>query len=150
LGAVINVELAFDPEVHIHRIGRTGRAGQSGLALSLCAPAEAPRANAIQELQQQTLKWEDLPEHRRLNSPEQPRMATIAILGGKKDKLRPGDILGALTKEAGLSGDDIGKIDIFDNQAYVAVDRKILSLALKKLEHVKIKGKQFKVRSLGR
>ncbi len=150
LGAVINVELAFDPEVHIHRIGRTGRAGQSGLALSLCAPVEAPRANAIQELQQQTLKWEDLPEHSRLNSPEQPRMATITILGGKKDKLRPGDILGALTKEAGLSGDDIGKIDIFDNQAYVAVDRKILSLALRKLEHVKIKGKQFKVRSLGR
>ena len=77
-------------------------------------------------------------------------MATIAILGGKKDKLRPGDILGAMTKDAGLSGDQIGKIDIFDQHAYVAVDRQIISTALKKLESVKIKGRSFKMRKLGR
>ncbi|MBE0739288.1 ATP-dependent RNA helicase DbpA, partial [Escherichia coli] len=48
---VINVELARDPEVHIHRIGRSGRAGEKGLALSLVAPAEASRAQAIEDLQ---------------------------------------------------------------------------------------------------
>lgn len=150
LAAVINVEIAFDPEVHIHRIGRTGRAGQTGLALSLCAPGEVTRANAIQDLQQQALRWEDLPAVPADAKASPPRMATIAILGGKKDKLRPGDILGALTKDAGLPGDQIGKIDIFDTQAYVAVDRKIISIALKKLESVKIKGKVFKMRKLGR
>lgn len=150
LAAVINVELAFDPEVHIHRIGRTGRAGQTGLALSLCAANESARANAIKDLQQQAIKWEDLPTENSLSEPVKPRMATISILGGKKDKLRPGDILGALTKDAGLPGDQIGKIDIFDTQAFVAVDRKIIAIALKKLEQVKIKGRQFRVRKLGR
>ena len=150
LEAVINVDVAFNPEVHIHRIGRTGRAGQTGVALTLCAPNEANSANAIQDLLQQKLRWQELPEVPLEAKPLLPQMATIAILGGKKDKLRPGDILGAMTKDAGFSGDQIGKIDIFDQHTYVAVDRKIIGAALKKLESVKIKGKSFKMRKLGR
>jgi len=150
LAAVINVEIAFDPEVHIHRIGRTGRAGQTGLALSLCAPSEVSRANAIQDLQQQTLRWSPLPSVSGDARPAEPKMATLGILGGKKDKLRPGDILGALTKDAGLPNDQIGKIDIFDTQAFVALDRKIIGQALRKLENFKIKGKAFKIRKVGR
>ncbi len=150
LEAVINVDVAFNPEVHIHRIGRTGRAGQTGLALTLCAPSEANGANAIQDLLQQKLRWQELPKVPLEAKPSLPQMATIAILGGKKDKLRPGDILGAMTKDAGLSGNQIGKFDIFDQNSYVAVDRNIIVAALKKLESVKIKGRSFKMRKLGR
>ncbi len=154
LAAVINVELAFDPEVHIHRIGRTGRAGQSGLALSLCAPNEVHRANAIEDyLQQQPgnagakLQWRDVPPVDSMNIPA-PAMATLNINGGKKDKLRPGDILGALTGDAGFAGTQIGKIAIFDMQSFVAVERSIAEEALMRLRNGKIKGKSFKLRLL--
>ncbi|MDP2225881.1 MAG: ATP-dependent RNA helicase DbpA [Moraxellaceae bacterium] len=146
LAAVINVEMAFDPEVHIHRIGRTGRAGQAGLALSLCAPSEAHRVNAIEEYQKQKAEWAELPAQADGSVPA-PRMVTLNIAGGRKDKLRPGDILGALTGEAGMAGADVGKIDIFDLQAFVAVERSMAARALKGLS--KIKGRVFKVRRLG-
>lgn len=146
LAAVINVDVAFDPEVHIHRIGRTGRAGQKGLALSLCAPAEVQRANAIEALLGRPLLWQDLPLGDDGEKPEAPRMVTLNIGGGKRDKLRPGDILGALTGDAGLPGASIGKIDIGDQQTYVAVERAIAQKALKSLESGKIKGRSFRVR----
>ena len=150
LAAVINVELAFDPEVHIHRIGRTGRAGQSGLALSLCAPAEASRANAIEAWLQQPLAWRALPAAGDGEAPHPPRMVTLNIGGGRRDKLRPGDILGALTGEMGLRGDQIGKIDLFDTQAFVAVERSVAEQALQRLQQGRIKGRSFKARRLGR
>lgn len=146
LAAVINVDVAFDPEVHIHRIGRTGRAGQKGLALSLCAPAEVQRANAIEALLGRPLLWQDLPLGNDGEKPEAPHMVTLNIGGGKRDKLRPGDILGALTGDAGLPGASIGKIDIGDQQTYVAVERAIAQKALKRLESGKIKGRSFRVR----
>jgi len=153
LAAVINVELAFDAEIHIHRIGRTGRAGQSGLALSLVAPAEMPRALAIenyyaQGTQPQKLIWKKLPATTADRNRSAPKMATLNIAGGRKDKLRPGDILGALTGDAGIPGTQIGKIDIFDMQAYVAVDFAIAQQALQQLSNTKIKGRSFKVRLL--
>jgi len=153
LTAVINVELAFDAEVHIHRIGRTGRAGQSGLALSLVAPNEMPRALAIENYyaglgQQQKLIWKKLPADADVRNRTAPKMATLNISGGRKDKLRAGDILGALTGDAGLNGTQIGKIDIFDIQAYVAVDFAIANDALQRLSDSKIKGRSFKVRLL--
>jgi ATP-independent RNA helicase DbpA len=54
---VVNFELAWDPEVHVHRIGRTARAGNSGLAISFCAPEEAQRANILSEMLQIKLNW---------------------------------------------------------------------------------------------
>ncbi|HQQ64349.1 MAG TPA: ATP-dependent RNA helicase DbpA, partial [Pseudomonadales bacterium] len=104
LAAVINVELAFDPEVHIHRIGRTGRAGQTGLALSLCTPREMQRASAVEDYQQQKLVWQSVPSRDKGAIADEPRMVTININGGRKDKLRPGDILGALTGDGGIAG----------------------------------------------
>lgn len=153
LGAVINVELAFDAEVHIHRIGRTGRAGQSGLALSLVAPNEMPRALAIENYyaginQSQKLIWKKLPATEADRNRSAPKMATLNIAGGRKDKLRAGDILGALTGDAGLAGNQIGKIDIFDMQAYVAVDFAIANDALQRLSNSRIKGRSYKVRLL--
>ncbi|MFZ5723904.1 MAG: ATP-dependent RNA helicase DbpA [Pseudomonadota bacterium] len=148
LAAVISVDLAFDPEIHIHRIGRTGRAGQGGLALSLCSPGEAPRALAIGQYTGKPLSWRDVPPPSAAR-PSAPAFVTLNIAGGRKDKLRPGDILGALTGEGGLAGAKIGKIDIFDMQAYVAVDRGVADQALRALANGRIKGRSFKVRRIG-
>ncbi|BBT14389.1 ATP-dependent RNA helicase DbpA [Metapseudomonas otitidis] len=149
LEAVINVELSRDAEVHIHRVGRSGRAGEKGLALSLVAPAEASRASAIEALQQAPLNWQRLDERVVKNrEPLLPPMATLCISGGRKDKVRPGDILGALTGEAGIPGTQVGKIAIFDFQAFVAVDRSIARQALQRLAEGRIKGRAFKVRLL--
>lgn len=109
LEMVINFELSWDPEVHVHRIGRTARAGKSGLAISLCSPEEAQRANVLEEMLNIKLNW--LPEPTGLRiTPLEAEMVTLCLDGGKKAKIRPGDILGALTGEVGLQGDDIGKL----------------------------------------
>ncbi|QIB49865.1 ATP-dependent RNA helicase DbpA [Pseudomonas sp. OIL-1] len=147
VAAVINVELSPDPAVHTHRIGRSGRAGQSGLALSLVAPAEQGRARSIENNIGEPLAWhslDKLPE--RLDRPLLPPMRTVAVAGGRKDKLRPGDLLGALTGEAGLPADAIGKISISDFQALVAIRWDLAKTALERLEEGKIKGRRFKVR----
>lgn len=146
LELVINVEMAFDPEVHVHRIGRTGRAGQAGTAVSLCAPAEAHRVLAIEEYQNIKASWQDLLSLEECPPNGEPQMVTLNIAGGRKEKLRPGDIVGALTGEAGMDVAHIGKIDIFDMQSYVAVDAKLLGKAGKGM--LKIKGKMFKVRKV--
>lgn len=147
LQAVINYELPWDPEIYVHRIGRTGRAGKKGLALSLCTEQELNRVKAIEEYQDISAKWDDLApfqmshEHR-----FQPPMVTLWIDGGRKNKVRPGDILGALTGDAGIAGSEVGKIDIFDDHAYVAVKRESADKALAWLKSGKIKGRSFMVR----
>lgn len=148
LDAVINFDLSRDPEVHVHRIGRTGRAGATGLALSLVAPNEVPRLNRVEDYLQQMLTLETLPAAQHDPAGLQPQMVTLCIDGGRKDKLRPGDILGALTKDAGLTGDNIGKIDIFDFYAYVAVNTSVAKKALQHLQQGKMKGRKFKARQL--
>ncbi|WP_322979380.1 ATP-dependent RNA helicase DbpA [Pseudomonas sp. C11] len=147
LELVINVELARDAEVHIHRIGRSGRAGEKGLAVSLVAPAEAGRAQAIEALQGQTMAWYPLPADNTSVS-LLPPMHTLCIGAGRKDKLRPGDILGALTGDAGLSSDQVGKIALFEFQAYVAVQRDVARKALQRLTEGKIKGRSLRVRMI--
>jgi ATP-independent RNA helicase DbpA len=147
LECVVNYELTRDPEVHVHRIGRTGRAGNKGLALNLCTPSEMPRANAIEDYLDIEFSWSNLPTQSSDAKPGyQPDMICLSIDGGRKDKVRPGDILGALTKDAGLPGADIGKIDIGDFHAYLSVHRKSAKAALKHLQNGKIKGRKFKVR----
>ncbi|WP_296130230.1 ATP-dependent RNA helicase DbpA [Pseudomonas sp. Ga0074129] len=149
LDMVINVELARDSEIHIHRVGRTGRAGEKGLAMSLVAPAEAHRAQAIETLQRAPLNWHPLSSLKHQGgAPLQPTMITLCIGAGRKDKLRPGDILGALTGAAGIPGAQVGKIAIFDFQAYVAVERVVAMQALKCLSEGKIKGRSLRVRTL--
>jgi len=149
LDLVINFELPQDPDVYIHRIGRTGRAGHDGVAVSLVTPAEGHRVNRIQELLGETVHWGDA---ERLPDPGsgvmQSPMVTLCIDGGKKNKIRPGDLLGALTGEAGFKAEQIGKIDIFPFHAYVAVNREIGKAALKRLMDGKVKGRKVKVRLL--
>ncbi|VFS54846.1 ATP-independent RNA helicase dbpA [Kluyvera cryocrescens] len=103
LSMVVNYELAWDPEVHVHRIGRTARAGNSGLAVSFCAPEEAQRANILAEMLNIKLNWLPAPAKSRI-VPLAPEMATLCIDGGKKAKMRAGDVLGALTGDVGLVG----------------------------------------------
>ena len=146
LDMVINVELARDSEIHVHRVGRTGRAGEKGLAISLVAPAEGHRAKAIEEMQKADLRWEQLDNLKDNGAPLLPTMSTLCIGAGRKDKLRPGDILGALTGDAGLPGTQVGKIAIFDFQAFVAVERAVAKQALARLNSGKIKGRSLRVR----
>jgi ATP-independent RNA helicase DbpA len=149
LDAVIIYELSPDPEIHIHRIGRTGRAGNAGLALSLFAASEAPKVNAIEDYQEQPINFEEISSLQAQDSFKlKPAMVTLRISAGRKSKVRAGDILGALTKNTNLPGKQVGKIDIFDMVSYVAVEQAIASQALKILSEGKIKGKMYKVRKL--
>ena len=149
LQAVINFELSPDPEVHIHRIGRTGRAGNEGLAISLFMASEQFRIEAIEEYQNSPVRIDQTSSLKtRENFKLSPAMVTLCINGGRKNKLRAGDILGALTANTNLPGKHIGKIDIFDNLAYVAVERPVAKQALRILSEGKIKGRLFRVRKL--
>jgi ATP-independent RNA helicase DbpA len=149
LPAVINFELSPDPEIHLHRIGRTGRADNKGLALSVFMPSEAAKVNAIEAYQNSPVRIDRTASLKmRENFSLSPPMVTLCINGGRKDKVRAGDILGALTANTTLPGKQIGKIDIADNLAYVAVERPIAKQALKILSEGKIKGRKFRVRKL--
>ena len=147
LPLVINFDIATDVDVHTHRIGRTGRAGNAGIAINLCTHRDADRVRAIAERFDLRIDWQRPPKH----SNAQPSMSpfkTLAIAAGKKDKLRAGDILGALTGDAGLRGDDIGKIDVFPTRSYVAIARNHFNAALQRLRDGKIKGRSYRVRGL--
>jgi ATP-dependent RNA helicase DbpA len=151
LGLVVNFDLPSQPELYVHRIGRTGRAGKAGLAISLCVPKDEPKLAAIEE-------YTGVPLELLRPEPRSPRpatspladrqpalMNTLRISGGRKDKLRPGDILGALTGEAGgLGGDDIGKIEIHERFSFVAVRQAVTERALASLRAGRIKGRRFR------
>ncbi len=149
LGAVINVDVTPDPEVHIHRIGRTGRAGASGLALNLASMNEMGSVGKIEHLQGRESDWHPLSELTPTSpEPLQPPMATLHIQGGRKEKIRPGDVLGALTADLGYTREQVGKINVNEWSTYVAVDRAIAEQVASRLGHTKIKGKAVKVRVL--
>ena len=147
LDAVINYHIARDPEIHIHRIGRTGRAGSKGIACSLISDKESHKVIALGNYLDIAIEGEPLPSINFLDKPVfAPAMATLQIEGGKKQKVRPGDILGALTGEKGVTGNQVGKINVFDSWAYVAVEREVTQVALKKLGQGQLKGRSFRVR----
>jgi ATP-independent RNA helicase DbpA len=149
LEAVINVDISPDPEIHVHRIGRTGRADEEGWALSLFSAQETPRVNSISQFMGNEPEWHALNELSNSNpAPLQPPMVTLQILGGRKDKIRPGDVLGALTADAGFKGEQIGKINVTEQTTYVAVERSIGREAVRKLSAGKVKGKAVKARLL--
>ncbi len=147
LEAVINVDVSPDPQVHTHRIGRTGRVDAKGLALSLASLDEMGHIGKIEQVQGKESVWHKLSELLPAGGgPLMPPMATLQIVGGRKDKIRPGDVLGALTGDAGFAGSQVGKISVNEFSTYVAVDRQIATEAVKRLSAGKIKGKRVKVR----
>ena len=149
LEAVINVDVTPDPEVHIHRIGRTGRGDAEGLALSLASMDEMGHVGKIEQLQNREFAWAPLSSLTPAAGGElQPPMATLQIVGGRKEKIRAGDVLGALTGEAGFAKEQVGKINVNEFSTYVAVSRDIAREAVKRLSAGRVKGKTVKVRLL--
>ncbi len=149
LEAVINVDVTPEPELHIHRIGRTGRGENEGWALSLASPKEMGRVNRIEDEQGRPMQWAELSSLTATsNEPLTPPMSTIQLQIERKEKIRAGDVLGALTKDGVIAGTDVGKIAIAEFSTYVAVKREIAKAALKHLSAAKIKGKTVRVRLL--
>lgn len=149
LEMVVNYQLSFDPEVHVHRIGRTARAGQEGKAVSFVAPDEMARAHALEDYLQMKLNWQSAAALKaQAARPLPATMATLCIDGGRKAKIRPGDILGALTGDAGLAAEQVGKIALTATHAYVAIRANVARQALKQLLQGKIKGKTCRARLL--
>lgn len=149
LEAVINVDVTKDAEVHVHRVGRSGRGDQKGLALSLVSGSEMRWVKQIEEYQGSPVKWGQLKGLRATSQePLVAPMMTLQIQGGKKDKLRPGDLLGALTRDVGLKGDQVGKIAITEYSSYVALDRKVARKYFDRIANSNIKGRRFRMRFL--
>ena len=150
LGAVINVDITPDPEVHVHRIGRTARAGESGLAISFASGNDMRYVDKIEQYQKQEATWYQLSELTpKSKAPLLPPMRTLQIMGGRKEKIRPGDVLGALTSAEGgaaYTKEQIGKIQVTEFCTFVAVARDVANAACAKLNAGKIKGKSVKVR----
>jgi len=149
LEAVINVDVTPDPEIHIHRIGRTGRGDAEGLALTLASMDEMGAVGKIEVMQGRESSWEPLSS---LKAAEgallQPPMRTLQIVGGRKEKIRAGDVMGALAGECGLTREQVGKINVNEFSTYVAVQASLAQRVESQLSRGKIKGKSVKVRLL--
>lgn len=156
LDLVINFEMPQHLEAYVHRIGRTGRAGRRGVAVSLATEQQLQRLGEVEEATGSALEVLDPVHFRRVyvdallpKQAKPPLMDTLLISGGRKDKVRPGDVLGALTGAAGgLSRDDVGKIEVQDRYTYVAVARSKSREAVEELNRGRIKGKRFRVKLL--
>ena len=147
--AVVNVEVTPDPPTHTHRIGRTGRVDEEGWALSLVSMDEMGRVGQLEKALNFSSEWKKLADLKDSSKePLRPPMRTLQIVGGRKEKIRKGDVLGALTKDLGYSGAQIGKIDINEFSTYVAVEQGIADEVLRKLAGAKIKGRGVKLRML--
>jgi ATP-independent RNA helicase DbpA len=149
LEAVINVDVSDDIQQHVHRVGRTGRAGEEGWAFSLASLDDMGRVGQVEAAMGFVSEWHPLSELTPTGSgPLQAPMVTLQILGGRKDKVRPGDVLGALTGEAKLTAAQVGKINVTEVFTYVAVAREVAGAALQRLQNGQIKGRKMKLRFL--
>lgn len=143
---VINYDLPPDNESYIHRIGRTGRAGKKGLAISLYMEEEQDRLKTIGAYLKTDCATREINELGKSKpAVMRPSMTTIYISGGRKDNIRPGDVLGALTKEAELKAENVGKIHILEVNSYVAISNDHVDIAIERLSSGKIKGRKFKI-----
>ena len=142
---VINYDIPRDEIIYTHRIGRTARGEKSGVAITFYDKEEDYKVTPIKQ------KFPHIEFNHYENKDEKndffikSKFKTLLITGGKKDKLRAGDILGSLTAGIGLNKDDIGKINILDFLSYVAIKRDVFDSSFSKLQKIKIKGKYFKV-----
>ncbi len=148
LPLVINYELAANRHMHIHRVGRTGRAGARGLAVSLVGSEDENRLEYVEKSLQKSLFWGEIKSLNPRGRVFKPDMVTLYISAGRKDKIRPGDILGSLTKDAGLSGETIGRIDIGPLYSYVAIHESCVDQAFDHFDGGRLKGRKVRVRKL--
>jgi ATP-dependent RNA helicase DbpA len=147
LAAVINVDISPDPATHTHRIGRTGRVDAEGWAYSLASVDEMGSVGKLEHSHGFAADWHPLAELKASSDgPLKAPMATIQLLGGRKEKIRAGDVLGALTKDMGFAGSLIGKINVNEFSTYLAVAREVAPQVLKALNAGKVKGRSVKAR----
>ena len=143
LGAVINYDLPREPDVFVHRIGRTARAGHHGLAITLVGPADRRALDDLRAGPLANVPMAAMPAAGQ-DRPPPAEMVTLAIQGGRQDRLRPGDILGALTTGVGIPGAEIGRIHITDQISFVALSAAAGPRALAGLNQGKIKNRRFR------
>jgi ATP-independent RNA helicase DbpA len=150
LPLVIQAELSPDPTSYVHRIGRTGRAGRGGLAVSVVAGRrEVERLERIEEHLGHRIERVQVGESSSITA-LQPAYCTLMILSGRRDKLRKGDVLGALIKDAGLPADAIGRIDLNAHRCAVAVRVEHGDAALRFLQSARVKKRRVRAIRLGR
>ena len=147
LDLVINYEIPNQSEVYVHRVGRTGRAGKSGIADTLYTPREASKIESIEEETGESVNYGAI-ERLKHNDLYTPKYITLKIDGGKKDKLRPGDIVGAITATKEIKGSEIGDISVTAIRSYVAVEREKAKKAFHLLRDHKMKNRKFRVHLL--
>ena len=144
LPLVLNVELPHQVDVYVHRIGRTGRVDQTGTALTLFDTDDQAFMQALAQ-RFGPITPEALPSSSATTTVQAAPMRTLVIVGGKRDKLRPGDILGALTGDAGLSKEHVGKINVGMVVTHVALAQEVADQAVRRLSQSGIKAKRFKM-----
>ena len=163
---VINYDLPVEKEAYVHRIGRTGRAGAKGKALSLVNQYEDRLLTQIQEYIGFEVPLKDMPNEEEVKDKEveslkilksNPQVkkqkskavnkdiTKIYLNGGKKKKIRPGDIVGAISRIEGITAEDIGIIDVQDTVSYVDILNGKGNKVLEGLRNGTIKGKKLKV-----
>ena len=146
LPLVVNLGLSRDPTVHLHRVGRTGRLGRAGLAVSFVSEQDLPARAGIERMQRRAIELQPAPEGAASLPPPTPARVTLILSAGKDKKLRPGDILGSLTGEGGVRGEDVGMIQIDESSAYVAVAASSAERALLRLQQAGVKGRSVQAR----
>ena len=132
-GNIIHYHLPESEDGYVHRVGRTARWDAQGRTFFVLGPTEQVPDYVDAEVEEF-----DIPEN--LPKPAKPRMVTIYIGKGKKDKISKGDIVGFLCKKGGLEMSEIGRIDVKDRYAYAAISRTRLQQVLKMTSGEKIKG----------
>ena len=145
LDAVINYGLPNNPETYTHRIGRTGRAGKKGIALNIFTERDHYKLDEIEESLNQSVEILDLENFPESELNISPLTTTYFISGGRKDKIRPGDILGALVGEVGVDGKAVGNINIQNVFSYVAISSEVTNDYLSGFQKIKIKKRNFKI-----
>lgn len=138
--SVIHYHQPLTEDVYVHRNGRTARVNADGDVYILLGPEE--------KLKDFIKTDGDFNIDGSLTSTLQNKLMSLYISGGKREKISKGDIVGFLTKECGINGEDIGKINVFDHYSIVAVKEKDVSTILNKAESKKLKGERRKIRSL--
>ena len=131
---IIHYHMPESEDGYIHRVGRTARWDKQGKAFFITGPEEHipeyVEGNVVPYVEAQSQP----------TTPSMPKMSTLYIGKGKRDKVSKGDIVGFLCKKGGLQSSEIGRIDVKDRYAYVAIKRERLQQVLRQLQGEKIKG----------
>lgn len=163
---VVNYDVPEEKESFIHRTGRTGRAGKTGIALTLVTPNEERSWQAVKDFAQQEIteinppsarfvqhhkatfekKLQERPVIKQARNRELNKDITkVYFNGGKKKKLRAIDFVGTLTNIPGIDADDIGIITIQENVTYIEILNGKGPFVISEMQNRTVKGKALKV-----